>query len=153
MKACREGRCSIATRMEYMTKLSEQINDEVAYAFFKYCMELDISEFKPQNMYETDLHREQQAESQCALESFFIAIRSGEYDVNSFPFPAGDSKTSVFTSLQLLEHFKRYLQQSGLCSGIDNIKSLGWAIKKYPEHVTKLSEGKCVKYGIQRAGD
>lgn len=153
LKSVREGRCTIENRMEYMTKLSDQTNEEVAYAFYKYCMQLDISEFKPQNMYETDLHREQQAANECALKAFLVAIRSREYDVNSYPFPATttkDLKTCIFTSLQLLEHFKRYLQLSGLSSGIDNIKSLGWALKKYPDFVRKLDEGKCVKYAVQR---
>ena len=54
------------------------------------------------------------------------------------------------SSLQLMEHFRRYLQQSGLCSGIDNVKSMGWQVKRYPDLIQRLGEGKYVKYVIKR---
>ncbi len=74
---------------------------------------------------------------------------------HAFPATSGSSggdaatQTYVLTSLQLLDSFKRYLHQSGLRSSIDNIKSLGWATKRYPDLVQKLDEGKCVKYGVR----
>ena len=77
--AVKEGRCTQTTRMEYCAKFSENINDDVAYEFFKLCMQMDISEFKPQTLYETDLHREQQSQHECALKTFLEAARSGEY--------------------------------------------------------------------------
>ena len=42
-------------------------------------MQMDISEFKPQALYETDLHREQQSQHECALKAFLEAAQSGEY--------------------------------------------------------------------------
>ena len=46
-KAVDEGTCSKDTRHEYMAKLDRTKNDEeVAYAFFKYCMLLDLSCFR-----------------------------------------------------------------------------------------------------------
>ena len=77
--AVKEGRCTQATRMEYCAKLSENVNDDVAYELFKLCMQMDISEFKPQVLYKTDLHREQQSQHECALKAFLEAAQSGEY--------------------------------------------------------------------------
>ena len=142
--------------MEYMTKLSATIDDEVAYEFFAYCMRLDITDFKPQALYETDLHREQQEQNECALKSFLQAAASGEYSFADAPYDSvsmpGHSENGVrcLSSLQLMEHFRRYLQQSGLCSGIDNVKSMGWHVKKYPDLIQRLGEGKYVKYAIKR---
>ena len=152
--AVKEGRCTTETRMEYCAKLSRIINEDIAYEFFKLCMLMDISDFKPQTLYETDLHREQQAQHECALKAFLGAAQSGEYSFaeNSISMPGfGESKQGwrYLTSLQLLEHFRRYLDKSGLCSSIDNIKSLGWAVKRYPEMVQKLDEGRCVRYAIR----
>ena len=62
------------------------------------------------------------------------------------PEVSGKPGWRYLTSLQLLEHFRRYLEKSGLCSSIDNIKSLGWAVKKYAQLVHKLDEGKYTKY-------
>ena len=151
--AVKEGRCTQAVRMDYCTKLSENINDDVAYQFFKLCMQMDISEFKPQALYETDLHREQQSQHECALKVFLEATQSGEYTFAEYGVTMPDVGNKpgwrYLTSLQLLEHFRRFLEKSGLCSSIDNIKSLGWAVKKYPELVQKLDEGRYTKYAIR----
>ena len=151
--AVKEGRCTTETRMEYCAKLSRIINDDIAYEFFKLCMLMDISDFKPQTLYETDLHREQQAQHECALKAFLQAAQSGEYSFaeHSISMLGLGEKQGwrYLTSLQLLEHFRRYLDKSGLCSSIDNIKSLGWAVKRYPEMVQKLDEGRCVRYAIR----
>ena len=46
-KAVDENRCDADTRHEYMAKLDRVKNDdEVAYAFFKFCMLLDLSGFR-----------------------------------------------------------------------------------------------------------
>ena len=42
-------------------------------------MRLDITDFKPQALYETDLHREQQSQNACALKAFLEAASYGEY--------------------------------------------------------------------------
>ena len=151
--AVKEGRCTQAVRMEYCTKLSENINDDVAYEFFKLCMQMDISEYKPQALYETDLHREQQSQHECALKVFLEATQSGEYTFAEYGVTMPDVGDKpgwrYLTSLQLLEHFRRFLEKSGLCSSIDNIKSLGWAVKKYPELVQKLDEGRYTKYAVR----
>ena len=153
--AVKEGRCAQATRMEYCTRLSESINDSVAYECFKLCMQMDISEFKPQALYETDLHRGQQSQHECALKAFLEAAQSGEYAFAEYgvamPDVSGKPGWRYLTSLQLLEHFRRYLEKSGLCSSIDNIKSLGWAVKKYPELIARLDEGRYMKYAVRRA--
>ena len=156
-RAVREGHCTQKLRMEYMTKLSATIDDEIAYEFFAYCMRLDITDFKPQALYETDLHREQQSQNACALKAFLEAASCGEY---SFVDTQCDQPLSMpgqcengvrhLSSLQLMEHFRRYLQQSGLCSGIDNVKSMGWHVKRYPDLIQRLGEGKYVKYAIKR---
>ena len=84
------------------------------------------------------------------------AAQSGEYNFadHSISMPGLGEKRGwrYLTSLQLLEHFRRYLDKSGLCSSIDNIKSLGWAVKRYPEMVQQLDEGRCVRYAIRTGG-
>ena len=69
--------------------------------------------------------------------------------IRAFCDHIGVAKYNGVHDIQLLEHFRRYLGQSGLCSSIDNIKSLGWAVRKYPELVHKLEEGRLVKYAIK----
>ena len=121
-RAVREGHCAQSLRMQCTTKLSATVDDEVAYEFFAYCLRLDITDFKPQALYETDLHREQQEQNECALKSFLQAAASGEYSFADTPYDSvsmpGHSESGVrcLSSLQLMEHFRRYLQQSGLCT-------------------------------------
>ena len=55
---------------------------------------------------------------------------------------------NVFTSLDLLFHFKRFIQMSGLHTNIESIKSLGWALKKYPNYVQQLADW-TAKYVIE----
>ena len=97
-----------------------------------------------------------QSRHECALKAFLEATQSGEYTFAeygvSMPGVGETPGWRYLTSLQLLEHFRRYLEKSGLCSSIDNIKSLGWAVKRYPELVQKLDEGRYTKYAIRTQG-
>ena len=61
-KAVDENRCDADTRHEYMAKLDRVKNDdEVAYAFFKFCMLLDLSSFRVDAPPRTALFEEQRA--------------------------------------------------------------------------------------------
>ena len=58
-KAVHDGRCSQELRREYMAKLDRTKNDdEVAYAFFSYCMSLDLADFQVGEPPRTALGRE-----------------------------------------------------------------------------------------------
>jgi len=146
--AVAEGRCAKEHRMEYVEKLCAVTTDEVAYEFFKYCMQMDISDFRPQAIYETDLHREQQAQNKCAFKAFLDAARCGEYDICESYLTRKSASSVVLSSLDLLHHFKAYLDRSGLCSSVDNVKSLGWAVKKHPDMIAKREEGQKTEYTI-----
>jgi len=146
-KALDEHRCTLEERNYYMTKLNESKTDEIAYEFFRYCMRLDISNFRPQNLYKTDLHREQMSQNQCVLKSFLEELISGEY----IPCLSLDSNRKlIFTSQELFDEFKHYQQATGLVSTLDNVKSIGWQLKKYPHLIRKSDEsGNRVKYIIK----
>ena len=49
-------------------------------------------------------------------------------------------------------HFKEFIKQSGLYTNVESIKSLGWALKKYPAYVRKV-DGRAAKYVIEVDGD
>ena len=55
------------------------------------------------------------------------------------------TKRSTFTSLQLMAHFRDFLKQICVHTNIESVKSLGWALRKYPAYVHKL-EGRAAKY-------
>ena len=117
-----------------MRKLDEtKNNEEVAFEFFKYAMTLDLANFNVHEPYQTQLHHEQKSHNECALKCFLEAARCGEYLLEG-PNCSSTPQTVkyVFTSLDLLSHFKRFIQMSGLHTNIESIKSLGWALKKYP---------------------
>ena len=58
------------------------------------------------------------------------------------------TKGNTYTSLQLMAHFRDFLKISGLHTNIESVKSLGWALKKYPAYVQKL-DGRAAKYVLQ----
>ena len=149
-KAVGEGRCTAEERRQYMAKLDRTKNDdEVAYEFFKYMMSLDLSGFNVDEPYATNLHNEQRSHNECAVRQFLIAAVSGEYPCR---YASGadrvDARPFTFTCLQLHAHFKEFLRQSGLATTVDNVKSLGWALKRYPDLIRKL-DGKPIKYAIK----
>ena len=152
-KAVDEKRCTSQERKEYMAKLDAVKNDEeVAYAFFRYAMLLDLKGYNVHEPYQTELHTEQKSHNECALKCFLMAVKSGEYRcwqmVDSFSSDSSPSKKNTYTSLQLMTHFRDFLKQSGLHTNIESIKSFGWALKKYPAYVQKL-DGRAAKYVLQ----
>ena len=149
-KSVDEKRCAADERKEYMRKLDEtKNNEEVAFEFFKYAMTLDLTKFNVHEPYQAQLHHEQKSHNECALQCFLEAARCGEYLLEgpNYSFTSQTMKY-VFTSLDLLFHFKRFIQMSGLHTNIESIKSLGWALKKYPNYVQKQA-GRTAKYVIE----
>ena len=152
-KAVDEKRCTAEERKEYMAKLDETKNSEdVAFAFFKYAMTLDLANFNVHEPYQTQLHREQKSHNECALKCFLEAVRSGEYGCWVDCDEDDHRKAYTFTSLQLMAHFKEFIRQSGLYTNIESIKSLGWALKKYPAYVRKV-DGRAARYMIEFEAD
>ena len=132
-----------------MRKLDVTKNsEEVAFAFFKYAMTLDLANFNVHDPYQTQLHHEQNSHNKCALKCFLEAVRSGEFRCAVFCDDASQIDSHMFTHLQLMGHFKEYIKQSGLYTNIESTKGLGWALKKYPTYVRKV-EGRAAKYVIE----
>ena len=133
-----------------MRKLDEtKNNEEVAFEFFKYAMTLDLAKFNVHEPYQTQLHHEQKSHNECALKCFLEAARCGEYLLEGPTcIPTPQTVKYVFKSLDLLSHFKRFIQMSGLHTNIESIKSLGWALKKYPNYVQKQAD-RTAKYVIE----
>ena len=138
-KAVDEKRCTAVERFEYMAKLDETKNsEEVAFEFFKYAMTLDLANFNVHEPYQTQLHHEQKSHNECALECFLEAVRSGEFRCAGVCDGVDQTNSHIFTSLELLGHFKEFIKQSGLYTTIESIKSLGLALKKYLASVRQL---------------
>ena len=136
-----------------MRKLDEtKNNEEVAFEFFKYAMTLDLAKFNVHEPYQTQLHHEQKSHNECALKCFLEAVRSGEFRCVAPWNEDGHRESNIFTSLQLMGHFKEFIKQSGLYTNVESIKSLGWALKKYPAYVRKV-DGRAAKYVIEVDGD
>ena len=136
-----------------MAKLDDTKNsEEVAFEFFKYAMMLDLANFNVHEPYQTQLHHEQKSHNECALKCFLEAVKSGEFRCAVFCDEDDHREAHTFTSLQLMAHFKDFNKQSGLYTNIESIKSLGWALKKYPAYVRKV-DGRAAKYVIEVDGD
>ena len=149
-RAVDEGRCTATERREYMQKLDKTKNDdEVAYAFFRYMMSLDLSRFTVEEVFQTELHKEQKSHNECAVKQFLQAVKCGEYPCR-YPLEARCSTQTpyTFTCLQLMAHFREFVHRSGLSSNVDSMKSLGWALKRYPDFVDKF-DCKPVKYVLK----
>ena len=133
-----------------MQKLDKTKNDdEVAYAFFRYMMSLDLSRFTVEEVFQTELHKEQKSHNECAVKQFLQAVKCGEYPCR---YPLEDRWSTqtpyTFTCLQLMAHFREFVKRSGLSSNVESMKSLGWALKRYPGFVEKF-DCKPVKYVLK----
>jgi len=155
-KAVDEGRCDANTRHEYMSKLDRIKNDDdVAYAFFKFCMLLDLTDFRVDEPPRTALFEEQRSHNQCALKSFLIDVASGAY-------PLYESATDIasvrlqgkhrFTAHQLFMYLKRYMVDTGAQSSIDSVMSLGHSLNKNHVDLAPRVEGRISKYRVQVGG-
>ena len=51
-----------------------------------------------------------------------------------------------------MQHCKEFIKKSGLYTNIESIKSLGWALNKYPTYVCNV-EGRAARYSIEVDGD
>ena len=135
-----------------MAKLDDTNNSqEVAFEFFKYAMTLDLANV---NVHEPSKRSSTMSKRVItnALSSAFEAVRSGECRCVAPWNEDGHRESNIFTSLQLMGHFKEFIKQSGLYTNVESIKSLGWALKKYPAYVRKV-DGRAAKYVIEVDGD
>ncbi len=147
-KAVDEGRCSRETRREYMAKLDRTKNsDDVAYAFFRYCMSLDLSNFHVDEPPRTELFEEQRSHNECALKRFLLDAQSGAYPVkeDEYRVSRGEQK---FTALELFAHLKKYVAESGAISTIDCGMSLGHCLTKRYQSLAPKVEGRVAKYKL-----
>jgi hypothetical protein len=147
-KAVDDGHCSKEMRREYMSKLDRTKNsDEVAYAFFSYCMHLDLAEFYVDEPPRTALFEEQRAHNECALKRFLLDAQSGAYPVkrDEFSALAGEQK---FTALELFALLRKYVADTGACSTVDTAMSLGHALTKKYQALAPKVEGRVAKYKL-----
>ena len=154
-KAVDERRCDPDVRYEYMAKLDRIKNDpEVAYAFFKYCMSLDLSGFRVEDPPRTELFEEQRSHNECALKRFLLDVCSGAYPLRSQP---GDLYTErlqgtfLFTALELFGHLKRYMVDTRAESSVESVMALGHAMAKNFATLAPKVEGRVAKYRVQVA--
>ena len=152
-KAVDEGRCDVDTRHEYMSKLDRIKNDvEVAYAFYRYCMLLDLADFRVDEPPRTDLFEEQRSHNECALKRFLLDAASGAYPIHA---TAGDFACDRlqgehrFTALQLFTYLKRYMAETGAQSSVDSVMSLGHSLSKNYADLAPKVEGRIVRYRLQ----
>ena len=147
-KAVDSGHCTKETRREYMAKLDRTKNsDDVAYAFFSYCMRLDLKSFHLKEPARTDLFLEQRAHNECALKCLLQDAQSGAYPVkrDEFSVLTGEQK---FTAVELFGVLRRYVAETGACTTIDSAMSLGHVLtKKYYALAPKV-EGRVAKYKL-----
>ncbi len=153
-KAVDEGRCDAETRRTYMAKLDRTKNsDDVAYGFFKYCMSLDISDFHVGEPPRTALFEEQRAHNECALKRFLTDVKTGEYPLfgnidGNFEGLQGEH---LFTALELFNSLKKYVADTGACSTIDSVMSLGHCLSKNYAALAPKVAGRVKRYRIQVA--
>ena len=121
----RDGRAVRAVHGDpaLLAKLDEAKNsDEVAYDFFRYMMSLDLSGFTVEEVFQTELHKEQKSHNECAVKQFLQAVKCGEYPCR---FPLEDRWSThtpyTFTCLQLMAHFREFVRRSGLSSNVDSM--------------------------------
>ena len=113
-------------------------------------MSLDLSRFTVEEVFQTELHKEQKSHNECAVKHFLQAVKCGEYPCR---YPLEDRWSSTqppytFTCLQLMAHFREFVKKSGLSSNVESMKSLGWALKRYPGFVETF-DCKPVKYVLK----
>ena len=151
-KAVHDGRCSQELRREYMAKLDRTKNDdEIAYAFFRYCMGLDLSDFQVGEPPRTALFEEQRSHNECAVKRFLLDARSGAYPLktNDYQVLRGEQK---LTALELFAHLKKYMSESGAVSNIDSAMSLGHCLAKRYQTLAPKLEGRVCKYLLALPG-
>jgi len=143
-KAVDEGRMDRQTRNQYMAKLDATKNsDEVAYAFFRLCMRMDLSLFHVGDVPRTELFREQRGHNECIIKDFLAQVRSGEFSLGCPPGPL------VLTALDLFDAIRGFAARSGAHMNIDSAKSLGHVLtKRYASEAPKVP-GRIAKYRIQ----
>merc|ERR1712079_87343 len=122
-----------------MRKLPTHSSDTPCY--------LTLKGYKVHEPYQTELHTEQKSHNECAFKCFLMVAESGEYRCwqmgDSFSSDSNSSKKNIYTSLQLMTHFRDFLKQSGLHTNIESIKSLGWAPQKVPSIRSKAGLESC----------
>ena len=155
-KAVDEGKCDADTRHEYMSKLDRIKNDvEMAYDFYRYCMLLDLTDFRVDEPPRTDLFEEQRSHNECALKRFLIDAASGAYPLYA---STGDFATDRLqgeqrlTGHQLFTYLKRYMADTGALSNIDSVMSLGHNLNRNYADVAPRVEGRIARYRVQVGG-
>ena len=147
-KAVDNGHCTRETRREYMGKLDRTKNsDEVAYAFFAYCMRLDLADFHLREPPRTALFEEQRAHNECALKRLLLDAQSGAYPVkrDEFFVLTGEQK---FTAVELFGVLKRYVAETGARTTVDSAMSLGHVLTKKYHALAPKMEGRVARYKL-----
>ena len=103
--------------------------------------------------------RNNKSHNTCAVTEFLSATISGEFSFrnsavfNDIFISKHDcySESYTCTALQVMDLFKDFIRRSGLATNVDSVKSLGWALKKYPDMIEKI-DGRLVRYIITTKG-
>jgi len=145
-KAVDEGRTDKLTRREYMAKLDKTKNDdEVAYAFFRYCMCLDLSDFAVSEPPRTELFREQQSHNECILKQFLEQVGSGEYPLLA-EHVQGECTLSA---REVYERLRAFSHDTGAYMNLDSSIAVGCALAHRYAALAPKVPGRVPKYRLQ----
>ena len=135
-----------------------QNDDEVAYAFFNFCVSLDLSSFRAFRAFappRTALFEEQRSHNECALKRFLLDVQSGAYPLHSRPGEEWSPRLeghNDFTALQLFGRLKIYMAESGAQTSVDSVMALGHAMNKnFTTLAPKAEGGRVARYRLQVA--
>ena len=129
-------------------------DEEVSYAFFKYCMLLDLSCFRVEEPPRTALFEEQRSHNECALKLFLRDVESGAYPLEARPgefaseFLRGEHK---FTANDLFKMLRKYMADTGAQTNIDSAMALGHSLSRNYANLAPKVEGRVARYMLRVA--
>ena len=163
-----------STRDEFCAKFDALKNsNELAYDFFEYCMLLDLGNFKLHLPPQTEMLKEMQEHTKCALERFLKEVASREYGCDKEPYASYmftlDFEHTAITDEEYAEKeekrirrkwadlkatdlygkFKEWKSRTDAETSIESATAFGIAIKEYT-----IGDPKCTtkKFVSKRMG-
>ena len=83
------------------------------------------------------------------MKRFLTDAKSGEYKLMDMPFGYLQEGEHLFTALELFNHLKKYVADTGSCSTIDSVMSLGHCLSKSYSALAPKVTGRVTKYRLQ----
>ena len=138
------GRVPEEERDAFCAKFDKSKNDgELAYKFFEYCMLRDLNDFKLHLPSRTEMLKDMQKHTECALRSFLTAVKSGELDSGTFTPRSetteeanhrANNEWAELNAFQLYEKLRALAKATDAETPITSQVSIGNKLKKYIRH-------------------